>query len=56
MSIYNELEQTIRKIVKKAGYDVERLFLEPSNRRDLGEFQLNDAMQLAKTYKENPIL
>lgn len=54
MSIYNELEEDLKKIVKKAGYDVEHLFLEPSNRRDLGEFQLNDAMQLAKSYKQNP--
>ena len=54
MSIYNELEKSIKEIVKKSGYDVDHLFLEPSNRRDLGEFQLNDAMQLAKIYKENP--
>lgn len=54
MSILKELEQELKEIVKKAGYDVEKLSLETSNRRDLGEYQLNDAMQLAKTYKENP--
>ncbi|MBQ6323350.1 MAG: arginine--tRNA ligase [Bacilli bacterium] len=54
MSIYNELEKDLKEIVKKSGYDVENIFLEPSNRRDLGEFQLNDAMQLVKKYKTNP--
>lgn len=54
MSILNELEQELKELVKQAGYDVENLSLETSNRRDLGEYQLNDAMQLAKIYKENP--
>ena len=54
MSIIKDLEKDIKKIVKEAGYDVDKLSMEPSNRRDLGEYQLNDAMQLAKAYHENP--
>ena len=54
MSIYKELKQELKKILKNAGYEVETLSLETSNRRDLGEYQLNDAMQLARTYKQNP--
>ncbi len=54
MSILKELEQDVKKIIKKAGYDVERFTLETSNRRDLGEYQINDAMQLAKVYHQNP--
>ena len=54
MSILNELIEDIKNDLKKAGYDVSTLAIEPSNRRDLGEYQLNDAMQLAKTYHENP--
>lgn len=54
MSIFKELKQDLKEIVKNAGYEVENLALEISNRRDLGEYQLNDAMQLAKTYKQNP--
>ena len=54
MSILKDFEQELKKDIKKAGYEVENLSLEPSNRRDLGEYQLNDAMQLAKKYKENP--
>ena len=54
MSILKELIEDIKEDVKQAGYEVDNLAIEPSNRRDLGEYQLNDAMQLAKTYHENP--
>lgn len=54
MSLLKDLEIELKNIVKSAGYEVEKLALEPSNRRDLGEYQLNDAMQLAKTYHQNP--
>ena len=54
MSIIKDLEKDIQNIVKKAGYEVNKLSMEPSNRRDLGEYQLNDAMQLAKAYHDNP--
>ncbi len=54
MSIIKELKEEITKYVKEAGYDNDDLKIEPSNRKDLGEYQLNDAMQLAKTYHENP--
>jgi arginyl-tRNA synthetase len=54
MSILKQLETDLKNIVKQAGYDTEKLALEASNRRDLGEYQLNDAMQLARTYKQNP--
>lgn len=54
MSLLKELEIELKNVVKNAGYEVEKLALEPSNRRDLGEYQLNDAMQLAKLYHQNP--
>ena len=54
MSILKELIEDIKKDIKEAGYEVENPAIEPSNRRDLGEYQLNDAMQLVKTYHENP--
>ena len=56
MSIIKELNEDISKLVKEAGYEAENLVLQPSGRRDLGEFQLNDAMTLAKTYKKSPRL
>ena len=54
MSLLKELIQDIKENINKAGYEVENPALEPSNRKDLGEYQLNDAMQLAKQYHENP--
>ena len=54
MSIIKKLENDIQGILKNAGYEVEKVLLEPSNRRDLGEYQINNAMQLAKSYHENP--
>ena len=54
MSILRELKKDIKNHIKKAGYEVETLAIETSNRKDLGEYQLNDAMQLARKYKENP--
>ncbi|MBQ9019559.1 MAG: arginine--tRNA ligase [Bacilli bacterium] len=54
MSILKELEKDLKTIIKNAGYEEESIALEPSNRRDLGEYQLNDAMQLVKIYHKNP--
>ena len=54
MSIIKDLEKDIKSIVEKSGYQVENLILQPSGRRDLGQFQLNDAMNLAKVYKKSP--
>lgn len=54
MSIIKDLEKDIKSIVEKSGYQVENLILQPSGRRDLGQFQLNDAMNLAKVYKKAP--
>ena len=54
MSIFKDLEKELKNVINRAGYETGKLFLEPSNRRDLGEYQLNDAMQLAKKYHENP--
>ena len=55
MTILQKLEEDIKKAYINAGYNIEKIALEPSNRKDLGEYQLNDAMVLAKIYHENPI-
>ena len=54
MSIFKELEKDLKTIIHNAGYEEETIALETSNRRDLGEYQLNDAMQLVRTYHKNP--
>ena len=54
MSIIKELTASLKELVKEAGYEVENLNLQPSGRKDLGQFQINDAMPLAKKYGKNP--
>ena len=54
MSIYKELENDLLKMIIKAGYETDKLYLEESNRKDLGDYQLNDAMQLARFYHKSP--
>ena len=56
MSILKNLKKEIKQAIKLAGYETDNVCLESSNRRDLGEYQLNDAMQLSKKYHENPRL
>lgn len=54
MSIITNLEKEIQGIIKNAGYEIENFSLQPSSRVDLGDYQINDAMSLAKTYHKNP--
>ena len=54
MSKIKSLEQKINEVVKSCGYDSD-VVLSMSNRPDLGEFQINDAMRLAKLYHKNPM-
>ena len=51
----DELELKIKGAMKSIGYDVENVTLNPSNRPDLGDYQYNGAMALAKTYHDNPM-
>lgn len=54
MSIITNLEKEIKGNIKNAGYEIENFSLQPSSRVDLGDYQINDAMSLAKTYHKNP--
>ena len=54
MSCFKNLENEINELVRKSGYD-EHVTLSLSNRPDLGEFQINDAMRFAKIYHKSPI-
>lgn len=54
MSVFKRIEEEINNIVKTIGYDTD-ITLSISNRPDLGEFQINDAMKLAKLYHKNPV-
>ncbi len=54
MSIIKELEYEVAQKMEEAGYKVENFVFSPSSRPDLGDYQINDAMSLAKIYQENP--
>lgn len=51
----NELEIKIKNAINSIGYEIDELVLNPSNRPDLGDYQYNGAMQLAKKYHDNPM-
>lgn len=54
MSIIKNVEKEIKILINEAGYEIDNFILQPSSRPDLGQYQINDAMTLAKTYNENP--
>lgn len=54
MSIIKNITKDLQALVQQAGYEVDNLVLQPSGRKDLGQYQINDAMTLAKKYGKNP--
>ena len=54
MSFIKETENYLKEVLNNCGYDIDEVVLESSSRRDLGEFQINCAMSLAKKYGKNP--
>ena len=54
MSVLKEVESIVLNAVNKAGYNLDRVSFVKSARSDLGDFQINDAMGLAKSYSKNP--
>ena len=56
MSIIKNVEKDIKELIKSAGYEIDRFILQPSNRKELGDYQINDAMSLAKIYHKSPIV
>jgi len=54
MSYIKETEEYLKSVLKDCGYEIDNVVLESSQRRDLGEFQINCAMNLAKKYGKNP--
>ena len=55
MSVIKKIEEDISKIIREVGYEIDNFKLVVSNRPDLGEYQINDCMSLAKKYHKNPI-
>lgn len=53
---YKILENDIKASLSKCGYDVDEVVVNISNRPDLGEYQYNGVMGLAKVYHKNPVV
>jgi len=49
------LENKIKESLKTLGYELDNVTINPSNRPDLGDYQFNGIMPLAKTYHKNPV-
>lgn len=55
MSLIRETEKYIKKIINSLNMEIDDIGLVESNRIDLGQYQINCAMNLAKKYHKNPI-
>ncbi len=49
------LEEKIKNALKELGYETEIVIINPSNRPELGDYQFNGIMPLAKIYHKNPV-
>jgi arginyl-tRNA synthetase len=49
------LEEKIKDALKELGYETESIVINPSNRPELGDYQFNGIMPLAKNYHKNPV-
>lgn len=52
---YKILENSIKNALQKCNYEVNDVVINVSNRPDLGEYQYNGIMGLAKVYHKNPV-
>lgn len=50
-----EIENKIKNSLQKLNYEVDSVTINPSNRPELGDYQFNGVMPLAKKYHKNPI-
>ena len=55
MSIIKKVEEIIKKHIENAGYEVDKVILVPSSRKELGEYQVNNGFALAKVYHTSPM-
>ena len=54
MNYIKELSNKITDIFNKLGYKTDLVELKTSDRKDLGDYQINDCMPLASTYHKSP--
>lgn len=54
INFIKEQERKLKKIILECGYLIENVNIVPSSRPDLGQYQFNGVMELAKMSKTNP--
>ena len=52
--LINETQEYLKEVLNNLGYNVDKVILEESSRKELGDYQINIAFQLAKANHENP--
>ena len=55
MSLIKDTEKYLVDLINSLGYEIDNVSLLECNMKELGDFQLNFAMGLAKKYHENPV-
>ena len=51
-SLIKRSEMKLKKIINELGYELDKVELVVSSRKDLGDYQFNGVMMLAKKYKK----
>ena len=54
MNLIRETENYLCDVIRNIGYDISKVSLIPSSRKELGDFQINEAFALGKQNGENP--
>lgn len=54
MNLIKETEKYLCEVINNLGYNIDNVNLVPSSKKDLGDFQINEAFSLAKINHENP--
>ena len=54
MNLIKETEKYLCTVINDLGYNLEKVNLVPSGKKELGDFQINEAFSLAKINHENP--
>lgn len=54
MNLIRETEKYLKEVINGLGYNLDKVNLMPSGRREFGDFQINEAFILAKENHENP--
>ena len=54
MSLIKENEKYLKELINNLGYEIDNVSLEPSSRKEFGQYQINSSMLLASKYHMNP--